>query len=128
MDHDDSLKSVVGNFITPGINPNAKILYSLLEQGYIFDIATEIIHEGVNGKGEYINPKLIGLSILTYTGKKTNSYITKDDELRYALETLENIDISDTPTYMGVSLDKFSREELIKLMVKMHQETVGYDK
>lgn len=64
QDYKEDPESVLGHIY------GAADIVKLMEQGYIFEVAPQIECDGVDENGEYINPKLLSVSIITGTARK----------------------------------------------------------
>lgn len=66
QDYNEDPSTVLGS-----IYANADIV-KMFESGYIFEVAPQIECDGIDDNGEYINPRLLSVSIITHTGRKEN--------------------------------------------------------
>lgn len=67
-DYKESLTALIGK-LTP-LSPDGRLIIGLLQEGYEFTIAPEIIYDGYDKDGEMINPRLVSVSIITSTAKQ----------------------------------------------------------
>lgn len=64
VDYKDDVTSVIGQVY------GAADIVKLMEKGYIFEVAPQIECDGVDEHGNYINPRLLSVSIITGTARK----------------------------------------------------------
>lgn len=67
QDYQDDPHSILGYIYTD------HDIIKLLESGYIFEVAPQIECDGIDDNGEYINPRLLSISIITGTARKMNN-------------------------------------------------------
>lgn len=67
QDYRDEPECVVGSIFS------THELVQMFESGYIFEIAPQIECDGVDDNGEYINPRLLSVSIITHTARKVDN-------------------------------------------------------